>query len=165
MQSQGEQHQTVCQKNQGVLIPFSKDPDCLPGEAVGKTIVSHFHYHSCWCHFLLCRNPLLWRTGRMLEIESKAETSDSVGHTEGSCVAASGALAVYWIIWKEGNLTLSTSSNHTFLKWVFCLKDIKHLSENVKVEPCCDFSYNTYKACYQLSVVNWNFCYKWSPIY
>lgn len=32
--------------------------------------------------------PLLWRTGRMLEIEAKAETSGHIGNRKGACVPA-----------------------------------------------------------------------------
>lgn len=37
---------------------------------------------------------------------------------------------------------------------MYCLKDIKHLSPNFKVEFPKEFSYNRNKGCHQLSEIN-----------
>lgn len=87
----------------------------------------HFHYFSCWFHFLHSRNPLLWRPGRMLEMEAKAETPGNIGNTKWTiCLQGGAGYLLFWVVWKKKYITISTSSTNPFLKWVYCLKDSKH---------------------------------------
>lgn len=89
--------------------------------------------------------PLLWRTGRMLEIEAKAETPVHIGNHKRTCMPAkaSGSLQ-YWVIWEERYLAIAISSHETFLKWMLCFK---HPGPGFKAELPWEFFLYKTKEC------------------
>lgn len=114
--------------------------------------------------FLLCGNPLLWRTGRMLEIEAKAETPGHIGNTKRTCMPARG-FCFFTVLSHVGGkyLPISISSHETFLKWRPCLC-LKHPGPDFKAELPWEFSLQNENVVTDYQKISWNFCYKFPPI-